>query len=160
MRNNELAGIIDDLERGYDGDAWHGSPLRKILDGVTAEAAAKQPVPGGHSIREIVLHLAAWENVVVRRIEEGTAIESPDEGDFPKVDSAGADAWESALKLLDARHARLLLAVSGLDSSRLSEAVVGKNYRIDHMLRGAVQHMAYHAGQIALIKKLIGQRMG
>ena len=89
MPDQELAGIIDDLERGYDGDAWHGPPLRKVLDGVTAEAASARPIPGGHSIWEIVVHLSAWDDVVARRIEEGRAVEEPDGGNFPAAAGAG-----------------------------------------------------------------------
>ena len=59
MRDHELAGIIDDLERGFNGDAWHGPPLCKVLDGVTADRASARPIPGGHSIWEIVAHLSA-----------------------------------------------------------------------------------------------------
>ena len=59
------------------------------------------------------------------------------------------------LALLETRHARLLQTAAALDPSRLREPVAGKNYTIDHMLRGVAQHMAYHAGQIALIKRLV-----
>ena len=38
MNDHELAGLLDDLERAYDGDVWHGSPLRTNLDGVTVDA--------------------------------------------------------------------------------------------------------------------------
>jgi uncharacterized damage-inducible protein DinB len=155
MSDREMAGIIDDLERGYDGDAWHGPPLRKVLEGVSAQMVSVRPIPGGHSIWEIVLHLAAWDDVVARRIEEGLAIESPDEGDFPPVVDMGTRAWQGALDLLDARHHRLIQIVSGLDPARLRDKVAGKEYTIDHMLRGVAQHMAYHAGQIALIRNFV-----
>jgi hypothetical protein len=158
MSDREMAGIIDDLERGYDGDAWHGPPLRKVLEGVTAEIASVRPIPGGHSIWEIVLHLAAWDVVVARRIEERLAIESPDEGDFPPVGDVGTGAWQGTLDLLHVRHHRLIQIVSGLDPARLRDKVAGKEYTIDHMLRGVAQHMAYHAGQIALIRKLVSAK--
>ena len=115
MSDDQIRGIIDDLERGYDGDAWHGPPLRKVLEGVTAEMAAARPVPPGHSIREIVAHLAGWNDVVIRRIEELRPIESPDDGDFPPASDTGPDAWDAALARLDASHKRLLRTVSTLD---------------------------------------------
>jgi uncharacterized damage-inducible protein DinB len=154
----DLAGILDDLNRGYDGDAWHGPPLRKVLDGVTAEAAASWPVPGGHSIWEIVVHLSSWDDVITRRIEERRAIAAPDGGDFPPVIGSDGDAWAAALRELDSQHARLVGAVSKLDAGRLDEAVSGNNYSLAHMLRGVMQHRAYHAGQIALIRRLAEAR--
>jgi hypothetical protein len=153
--DHELAGILDDLKRGYDGDAWHGPSLRKVLDGVTAGAASARPIPGGHSIWELVVHLSSWDDVVARRIEEGRAIETPDGGDFPPVGDMGPGAWEDALGGLQSQHDRLLQTVSNLDPERLREQVAGKGYSTAHMIRGVVQHMAYHVGQIALIRRLV-----
>jgi uncharacterized damage-inducible protein DinB len=154
MSDHEIAGIIDDLERGYDGDAWHGPPLRKVLDGVTAETATARPIPGGHSIWEIVLHLAAWEDVVRRRIIDRRPIETPARGDFPPMTHTHAAAWSDALSELDRQHRQLVETISRLKAAKLRETVAGKGYSVDHMLRGVTQHMAYHAGQIALIKKM------
>jgi uncharacterized damage-inducible protein DinB len=151
----DLAGILDDLNSGYDGDAWHGPPLRKVLDGVTAEVASSHPIPHSHSIWEIVVHLSSWDDVITRRIAEKRAIEAPDGGDFPPVIGSGTDAWSDALQELDYEHARLVETVSNLDAERLGETVAGKDYSLVHMLRGVMQHMAYHAGQIALIRKLV-----
>ena len=158
MPDQELAGLIDDLERGYDGDAWHGPPLRKVLDGVTAEAASARPIPGGHSIWEIVVHLSSWDDVIARRIEEGRAVEEPDGGNFPAVAGAGPEAWDRALSELARQHERLVRIVSGLDAASLREPVAGKGYSVAHMIRGVAQHMAYHAGQVALIRKLVEGR--
>ncbi|HST63031.1 MAG TPA: hypothetical protein VLK84_30260, partial [Longimicrobium sp.] len=52
--------ILDELRRAWDGDPWHGDALRTILDAVPADAAATRPLPGAHSVGEIVLHLATW----------------------------------------------------------------------------------------------------
>src|SRR5258707_15816997 len=121
MSDNELTGLIDDLERGYDGDAWHGPSLRKVLAGLTAEMASARPVPTGHTIWEIVAHLAAWDGVVADRIVERRAIEWPANGDFPPVTESDPEAWAEALRELDRQHERLVEVVSKLDESRLGE---------------------------------------
>jgi uncharacterized damage-inducible protein DinB/GNAT superfamily N-acetyltransferase len=154
VSNHDLDGILDDLRRGHDGDAWHGSPLVKVLVGITAEVAYARPVPNGHSIWEIVAHLAAWDGVVADRIAERRAIEWPDNGDFPSVTESSQEAWAEAMRELDRQHERLIEAVSALDEASLGETVAGKNYSTAHMLRGVMQHVAYHAGQIALLRKL------
>jgi uncharacterized damage-inducible protein DinB len=154
MSNNEPAGMIDDLERGYDGDAWHGPSLRKVLADVTALTASARPIPNGHTIWEIVAHLTAWDDVVSSRIAERRSIEVPGSDDFPAVTTTGAVAWSDALSKLGRQHTRLIETVSKLDEAKLQETVAGKGYSVEHMLRGVVQHMAYHAGQIALMKKL------
>ena len=81
----------------------------------------------------------------------------PDAGDFPPVTDTGDAAWSTALADLDCRHSELLRVVVGLEVSRLEEIVPGKDYPVAVMLHGTVQHYAYHAGQIALLKKLVGR---
>jgi hypothetical protein len=54
----ELARLEEQLQRSFEGEAWHGPSLRETLDGVTAEEASRHPIPGAHSIWELVLHLA------------------------------------------------------------------------------------------------------
>jgi hypothetical protein len=48
-----------------------------------------------------------------------------------------------------------LLAAPTASWIKLDDQVAGKAYDIAHMIRGAAQHMAYHTGQIALLKKLV-----
>ena len=151
----EIARIDDELSRAYNGEPWHGPSLREVLRGVSAEAAATRPVPGGHSIWEIVVHLAAWDEVVTRRITESRAVEAPDGGNFPPVTGSGPAAWAEALAELDRRHQELRRVVAGLSVARLGETVAGKDYPVAFMLHGVAQHMAYHAGQIAVLKKLV-----
>jgi hypothetical protein len=124
----ELARIDDELRRAYDGDCWHGPPLRVVLAGVTAATAAARPSQLAHPVWALVNHLAAWVEVTARRIAEWRAIESPDAGDFPPVTDAGGAAWAATLDDLDRRHRRLLDVVAGLDEPKLDEIVPGKTY--------------------------------
>src|SRR5262245_60973835 len=114
----ELARIDDELRRAYDGDCWHGPPLREVLRGVTAEAAAAKHPPLVHSIWILVNHLAAWVEVPARRIAEWRAIESPDAGDFPPVTDSSEAAWAAALENLDRQHRKLLDVIAGLDAAK------------------------------------------
>jgi hypothetical protein len=152
----ELARIDDELRRAYDGDAWHGPPLREVLNGVTAEKAAGKHPQLTHTAWALVNHLAADIDVVARRITEWRAIGEPEAGDFlPATDTSEA-AWGAALENLDRHHRTLLAVVAGLDVAKLEAIVPGKTYPVAVMLHGTAQHYAYHAGQIALLKKLVG----
>jgi hypothetical protein len=155
MLTGELARIDDELRRAYDGGCWHGPPLREVLKGVTAgKAAAKHPQLV-HSIWALVNHLAAWIEVVALRITERRAITTPKAGDFPAVTDTSEGAWAAALDNLDRQHLKLLEVVAGLDPALLDETVPGKDYPTAVMLHGTAQHYAYHAGQVALLKKLV-----
>ncbi|MBL8171970.1 MAG: DinB family protein [Acidobacteria bacterium] len=143
-----------ELRAIHDGDAWHGPSLKEILAGVTAEQAAAHLLPAAHSIWELVLHISAWENVFLCRLA-GEAITVPKEGDFPPVSDVSDDAWQRALARLDETHAQLLAAVAALSEAQWQQIVVGKDYTVEYLLHGIVRHHVYHAGQIALLKKLI-----
>jgi hypothetical protein len=151
----ESARIHDELKRAYNRDCWHGPPLREVLEGVPATVAAAKHPQLAHSIWELVRHVSAWVEVVSLRITEGRPVTTPDEGDFPPVTDTGEAAWAEALHELDARHNKLLGVVARLDDTRLDETVPGKEYPVAVMLHGSAQHYAYHAGQIAILKKLI-----
>ncbi len=144
--------IIDELKNIHNGDAWHGPSLKEILSSVTAEQAAARPIASAHSIWELTLHIAAWEDVFRRRLA-GQIMNEPEEGDFPVVTDVGEEAWRRALARFDDAHRNLVEAIAGLTEERLSETVIGKDYNVEYMLRGLVRHHVYHAGQISLLKK-------
>jgi uncharacterized damage-inducible protein DinB len=153
---SEAARIADQLRRAFDGEAWHGDSLSEILEGVTVARAAARPVANAHSIWELVLHIAAWDGAVLRRLE-GSTVEPSDAENFPAVTDASDAAWRAALAKVRRVHAELVSAVSVLPDSRLSQMVPGKegaHYTFYYMLHGLAQHELYHAGQIALLKKM------
>ena len=42
----EVTRLLDQLERAYAGDAWHGTPVRAMLEDVDARLASARPVAG------------------------------------------------------------------------------------------------------------------
>ena len=149
---SEIPFIADQLNRAFDGEAWHGPALMEILDDVDARAAAARPINKAHCIWELVIHLAGWEQVVVRR-PQGQVATLTDVQNFGHIDSSTEQAWQSAVAILRQNHAELVKLVSALPESRLADRVPGKDYDVRFMLYGAVQHAAYHAGQIAILKR-------
>jgi hypothetical protein len=151
----ESIRIADELARAFDGDSWHGSPLLEVLKDVTApQAAAKHPQLA-HSIWGLVAHLTAWIEVVTLRLTERRPIHTPLAGDFPAVVETSVDAWKKTLDELKRQHLNLLNALAALRPEQFDEIVPGMNYPVAVMLHGTSQHYAYHAGQIALLKKLL-----
>jgi len=152
----EATRIADQLRRAFGGEAWHGDSVFEILDGVTAAQAAAHPIKNAHSIWELVLHIAAWDGAVLRRLG-GVAVELSDAENFPQVTDASETAWRTALARVRRVHEELVAAVATLLESRLYEMVPGKegaHYTFYYMLQGVAQHELYHAGQIALLKKM------
>jgi uncharacterized damage-inducible protein DinB len=155
----ELSRIVDQLEREFDGDPWHGTPLEAILQGIDAKRATARPIAGGHSIWELVLHMIGWKDEATRRLSGGVA-RMPAEGDWPAIGEATDERWQQTLARLDASHRALIQAVKALPEARLYEPTndtrngplgTGVSYYV--LLHGIVQHDVYHTGQIALLKK-------
>lgn len=153
----EIHRIVDQLEREHAGEPWHGTPLRAILEDVDHAAAVAHPVPGAHSIWELVLHITAWKHEVRHRLAGAEAGE-PAEGDWPAVVKPSAASWKSALEKLDVAHRVLVSAVREFPEQNLPVptndhrglGVAATHYEL---VMGILQHDVYHAGQIALLKR-------
>jgi len=97
----ETDRIVEQLQRAYDGDAWHGPSVRSALEGVDSRMATARPLAAGHTICEIVLHLTSWTREVARRVRTGVARE-PELGDWPSQVPAGEAEWTDIVARLDA----------------------------------------------------------
>ena len=148
----EVERIMDQINRAFNGPAWHGDSVYEILQGVTAEQAAARPIPNTHTIWEICLHMTAWGKVVKNRIE-GKREELPDNEDWPPVHDTSDAAWQKVQDDMRGMCHALRHAVLDLDDSRLFDFAPGADYDIYIMLHGLIQHCIYHSGQIALLKK-------
>jgi uncharacterized damage-inducible protein DinB len=159
---SEASRLIDQFDRAHDGDPWHGSPIKEILKGVTAEQAARRPPNGAHSIWELVLHMTGWRNEVTRRAT-GQPAGEPAAGDWPATGDPTPARWEAALAALDASHDALVRVVRDMADDHLLKPTndprnrpLGTGVSYYQLFHGIVQHDAYHAGQIAIVKKILG----
>jgi uncharacterized damage-inducible protein DinB len=158
----DASRLVDELNRAVDGDAWHGDSVCAIARGVTAAVAASRPHEGVHSIWEIVRHMTAWTNEVGRRLE-GHAAGEPQEGDWPLPGGQSEDDWRRDVANFMDAHRRLVQKTAVLSDTALHAPPAEQRDRpagsgVTHhvMLHWLAQHHAYHAGQIALLKKLPG----
>ena len=165
------------IERTVTGPMWHGPALVDVLEGVTADRARKRPVPGAHSIWELVLHITAWSDIARQRLKGQAAGDPNPEQDWPAVpgsvsgsdpkfgsdpapsdpaSKSGSDSasdWRLAVERLSESHRQLAADTRQLDDERLDALVPGLDYSVSVLLHGIVEHGTYHGGQIALLKK-------
>jgi hypothetical protein len=152
----------DELIATVFGTAWHGDSLRDILQDVDAEQAQARPVRDAHSIWEIVMHLDAWIELFSGALR-GIAIPEwaamPKEQDWPPPEgqSQGQSEleWERCVSSLLKHHAAFAEAIAKFGDDRLESIVPGRSYNFNRLFHSASLHVAYHAGQIALLKKLL-----
>ncbi|WP_243318469.1 DinB family protein [Geothrix paludis] len=152
--------LADQLERAFRGGAWHGPAVMELLAGVDAARARWRPGPSGHSIAELAGHLAYWMEDARRQIL-GEARTSPEAGGDWEAAAPGSDAaWQALCQALEAAHCGLRDAVRALEEARLDEARPGSDTTLRGLLLGTLQHNAYHAGQIGLLRKLSEAALG
>jgi len=157
----EAARIADELDRAFRGDPWHGSPLSRILAGITAGDAAARPLRTAHSIWEIVLHVTAWTHEVERRLR-GHPPGQPPAGDWPPVVTCTDEAWASARRDVDSALDELLHTLATFPDDALWNPVgqtrdqaAGTGMTFYVMLHGLVQHTVYHSAQIAALRRVL-----
>lgn len=149
-----MEGIIDQLHRSVEGDSWQGASIREILEGVNAREAAAHPVPGGHSIWELVYHITAWVRAVHSRVL-GKVSELEGEADWPPVRDTSENAWTDAFEDLRRSQSELIATLKTLRDVDLNAPVPNRDYDRAHLLHGLTQHHAYHAGQMSLLKRAL-----
>jgi hypothetical protein len=153
--STELARIDDELRRAHDGPAWHGPAFREVLTGITADVAARKHPAAAHSIWTLVRHVSAWVDAVRRRLLEWQPVMVPEADDFPQVTDSSPAAWKATVAEFDLRIRQLRETAQALDPAKLDQSLPGADYPVAVMLHGTAEHLAYHGGQIALLKKLV-----
>jgi hypothetical protein len=150
----EVERILAQHDRALHGGAWHGDSVWEILEGIRWEQAFRRVLPATHTIWELVMHMAFWETEVNRRLQKLPG-QSQDELNFPAMPEPAAHNWQRALDTLRKSNADFRTTVMNLSDSKLDEALSSPKYTVYVELHGVFQHHLYHAGQIALLKKVL-----
>jgi DinB superfamily len=138
----------------YEGPCWHGPSLGEALQGVSAIAAAARPVAGAHSIWELAAHVAAWNEVLVQRFRGETPREMTPAEDFPAPPAHPTEAdWQAVQQRLRNSVYELHRAARAFAPEKLSQRVPNRDHTFALEAESLPDHLLYHAGQIALLKK-------
>ena len=141
--------FIDRFNAVFDGDAPYGATLRRLLDDVTEEQARRRS-GNAHSIFEIVVHVGTWMDVLSRRLR-GEPIEATTVEDWSDTTLR---SWPATVEELEHAQSRLLDAIARTSPEALDKKIAGKDSTARAALESILQHNVYHAGQIALLKRL------
>jgi hypothetical protein len=144
--------LAEQLGLALEGGAWHGPSWREVLDGIGFEGAMHRPVPGAHSIAEIVLHATTWHDAARRRFE-GENPEVSDEQDWPRAAFGSESEWRAAVEQLFETGRALREAMARFPDARLDEKRSADGGTWYLLLVGILQHDLYHAGQVGLLRK-------
>ncbi|WPU93846.1 DinB family protein [Mucilaginibacter sabulilitoris] len=149
------------LENILSGDPWYGSPVYDIVEGISFEAAYEKPPGSVHNIAEIVLHMIAWTEEVMDRMN-GLAAGIPISGDWPETGSPDEQKWQNYVDDLKLVNVNLVGVIQNFPPEQWSEATnderdreQGTGVTYEELINGLIQHHIYHSAQIALLNRII-----
>ena len=156
------AQLSNHIKRTVAGPMWHGPSLDELLATVSSDQAAARPIPGAHSIWEIVLHVTAWAEIALARLNGQRTGDPAPEEDWPPVPGQTRNPgltptanWHAALDRLRESYRALATDTRRLEPSAFDEKVTGADYSVSNLLHGVIEHGTYHGGQIALLKRAL-----
>jgi uncharacterized damage-inducible protein DinB len=142
--------IAAELRYLYDGPSWLGPSLKELIADVSEERARERPLADAHTIWELVLHITAWLGIARERLSATQIREVGPKENWPEV----TGSWQDAVANLELEIDGLETAIRSFPEQRLEERAPATEPQTFYvLLHGVIEHSAYHAGQIALLKK-------
>jgi uncharacterized damage-inducible protein DinB len=152
--------LSHELETVLSGAPWYGSSVYDIIEKVTFEAAYEKPPGSVHNIAAIVLHMVAWTEEVMDRIN-GLTPGVPSSGDWPPIGSPEEQKWQNYVNDLKLVNVNLLGLIQHFPEEKWNEPVVDEknneaagSITYEELVKGLIQHHIYHSGQIALLYRI------
>lgn len=149
---NDSERIAEQVTRALNGNAWHGPSWREVLRGVSPATAGRRPIARAHSIFELVGHAASWNEIVTERLAGGSP-SVPNERNWPETKELDQATWEAAKARLFLSGQALEHAIATFPSERLHRKRPRTDGTWQELMLGQLQHLLYHCGQVAQLKK-------
>ena len=150
-----------ELEKTLSGDPWYGSNVYDILAQVSFEAAYEKTPGAAHTIAEIVLHMIAWTEEVIDRMNGMTA-GLPTSGDWPETGAPDEQKWQNYVDDLKLVNVNLMGIIQNFPAEQWNELIndernreLGTGVSYEALIEGLIQHHIYHSGQIAILNRII-----
>jgi len=140
------------------GNPWYGDSIYTIIEQVGFDAAYEKPPGSAHNIAGILLHMLAWTEEVMDRMN-GLAAQMPSSGDWPDPGDPDEQKWQNYVNDLKLVNVNLLGVIQNFPEEQWDEPI--NDPRSDEtvltyqMTNGFIQHQVYHAGQIALLTRIL-----
>lgn len=151
---SNLNNLVNLLNAGFHGGAWHGPSLLELTKGLRVKEAAYK-AGNIHTIAELIYHITSWRLFALKKIQGDAHYNIENEKmNFGEIDKVDEFELETLMMELTLSQDELTKALESKDDTFLAEIVPGAEYTYDTLLHGIIQHDIYHSGQIAIIKKL------
>ena len=153
--NAEIQTIIRNLREVLQGEPWHGKSVMELLSEVDPAMAYIRPEETQHSLIDLLYHMITWSEFTANRMEKDPPpAEETEALDWREIDPV-QHTWQGGVEQLKAANEKIIAMLQQKDDSLLSQKVADRNYNFGQLLHGQVQHLIYHSGQIAYVRKLL-----
>jgi uncharacterized damage-inducible protein DinB len=152
--NEQIQQIADAYRTVTIKGAWYGPTIAELIGKIPVELATTAPVPGAHSISELLQHLLLW-NERIRNTSEGHPMprwEAEKEWAEPSI------AWKELVARWNKSRDLLEERIRNFPAGDLAKQVPGRSYPYQTMFHGILQHAIYHSGQIAMVLSMLQSR--
>jgi uncharacterized damage-inducible protein DinB len=146
--------IADSYRGATLKDAWYGPSLAELLAKASPELAVTPPLPNAHSISTLLQHLLLWNE----RIRNTSATRPMPKWEADKEWAEPPIPWAELLTRWNQSRDQLEDRIRNFPVDDLSKQVPGRTYPYEFLYRGAVEHVIYHSGQIAMVLSMLRSR--
>jgi len=143
------------------GDPWYGSNVYDILARISFEAAYEKPPGAIHNIAEIVLHMIAWTEEVMDRMN-GMSAGIPTSGDWPQTGAPDEQKWQNYVNDLKLVNVNLMGIIQKFPLEQWNDLTndernreLGTGVTYEALIEGLIQHHIYHSGQLSILNRII-----
>ena len=147
-----ITDYLRQIEQLCAGGSWNNESFMEKLKSVDEATAFQQPLPGKHSVAEIVWHCTYWRTVLIKRMEgdEEFRQRTVEEQNFLPLETLRARGWTKLLdEFAEAQHQLTSLLSSKTDTFLEEKCPSGDTFA--YMVEGIIHHDVYHLGQIGLV---------
>ena len=135
--------------------------LKVNTDGMNHDESLIQPRPAGNCVNWVLGHILVSRNQILslagaEAIWPADRVDAYKRGSNPMTDSGRAVALDTLLQDLDASQERLTAALARLTPEQL--AAVDAQGSLEDKIAILHFHEAYHAGQVGLLRRLVGKQ--
>jgi uncharacterized damage-inducible protein DinB len=149
-----VTDILLRLENTVNGDPWFGRSALSLLKEVNPELVFMKTGNSGHSLADLLWHMITWAQFTLDRLEKK---QEEDMAAFESLDwrtiDPGKHSWKKGIKEFNSVYGKISTLLKTKNEAFLEEKVDYRDYNVQFLLNGLIEHTIYHLGQIAYAHK-------
>lgn len=145
--------LAAELKASYEGPNWLCVSFKDTISKIDAEKAFWKPTGGVHAIAEIICHVIAYRQALIKVLTGVKTWELDQEHSFDTSPYGNEEStcWINIKAILETTQKELVTLVAETDS--LDKIVPARNYNYQTFIVGIISHDIYHLGQIVILAK-------